>query len=141
MNMEFDLVSFLAGIGSTIIGSVIVALFILWIQTRKNRNRTLKALFAEIRQNNKLLKHLMGEGSAIPHWSLRKLPISEACFDNARQSGFLYSLKPPLYQEITRAYTIIHLINREGWHPQGTARAAFEELGKILASIIKKLPS
>ena len=139
--MEFDLISFLAGIFSTIVGSVVVALFILWIQTRKNRSRTLKALFAEIRSNNKLLKELMGEGRAMQHWSLRRLPISEACFDNARQSGFLYSLKSPLYQEITRAYTIIHLINMEKWHPEGTARASFEQLGKILSNIIEELPN
>ena len=83
----------------------------------------------------------MGEETAKRHWSLRKFPFSEACFDNARQSAFLYTLKPYLYQEITRAYTIIHLINMEKWHPQGTARAAFEELGKILANIVEKLPS
>ena len=139
--MEFDLVSFLVGILSTIIGSVAVSLLILWIQTRGNRNRTLNALFAEIRQNSKLVKDLMGEGVVISHWSLKKLPLNEACFDNARQSGFLYGLKSTLYQEITRAYNIIHLINREGYHPEGTARPAFEELDKILVSIIEELPN
>jgi hypothetical protein len=138
--VEFDLVSYVAGIIATVVASITVALFIQWVQTKGIRDRVKKSLFSEIEHNQKIVKGLLGDEASYlsQHWSYFPMPFSKSNFENAKQSGFLYNLRPEAYERISEAYDIIYLIDKEKYGPTGTARNTFEKLEQILKDIIEK---
>jgi len=138
--MDFDLVSYVAGITATVVASISVALFIQWIQTKDTGKRVISALFSEIEHNYSIVRGLLGLSQSYisGQWSYWKMPFSKSNFENSKQTGFLYDLKSETYEKISEAYDIIYLIEKEGYGPTGTARNTFEKLEELLKGIIQK---
>ena len=137
VKIEFDFISYVLGIIATVIGSTTVAFFADRIRTNSLKKRTTNSLFSEIKHNHILLKSLLGENDdyIAKTWAYDKMPFSKANFENAKQSGFLYTLEPNSYEKISRAYDIIRLIEKESYSPKGTASNTFEKLDEILNDI------
>jgi hypothetical protein len=100
----------------------------------------MKSLFSEIQHNHGLVKSLLGKnvGYISEHWSYEHMLLSKASFENAKQSGFLYHLKPENFEKISQAYDIIYLIERNNYSPKGTARNTFEKLEELLDEIVTR---
>jgi len=81
--------------------------------------------------------HLARAGYISEHWSSEHIPLSKASFENAKQSGFLYTLKPEFYEKISQAYDIIYLIEKEDYSPRGTASNTFVKLEGLLGELVK----
>lgn len=137
--MGVDLVSYTLGIIATIIGSTTVAYFAQWIQTRSRNKNVKKSLLSEIEHNYSLVMSLVGKRTDYisEHWSYANMSLSKASFESAKQSGFLYTLKPEFYEKISKAYDIIYLIEKRGYHPQGTAGITFVKLNELLGELVK----
>mgnify|MGYP001101273418 CR=1 FL=1 len=124
------------------ISSLSTFIFNDWYQAKKRREATIQALLSELRGNYEILKTLLGESDYLPdHWSYRTISLNQACFENARQSGYLYALKPELYQKISKAYVIIRLISQEHYGPDGTAQRTFMDLKEILEQVLNIIDS
>lgn len=133
-----DWTSYILGIIATVIGSCSVVVFSQWIQTRAEKRRVITALFSEIRMNLRILDRLLGESDYMPdHWAYDEMSLEHECYDKARESGFLYEMKPEVSEKISKAYDIIRLITKEDYHPNGTASNTFKDLKQILAEVAK----
>ena len=57
-------------------------------------------------------------------------------YDHAFSTGYLFSVDETLYNSISDAYTVTRTIEREGYHPDGTAAQSFLEAQKRLSAAL-----
>jgi hypothetical protein len=62
-------------------------------------------------------------------------------YEHAFSTGYLFSLPQGLYNSISESYTTMKIIEREGYHPGGTAVESFAEAEKRLNNAVASVES